>query len=192
MASGARLPWLRPGCGLPCGSAARRPASWDVCAGTGPGDHRENDCPASRPVIRRMVCRSCRSRSRRPARSAVQPPALDDDGLAVVVDRHPHGPEGAHGGHVVAAAQKPRTWSCRWRWPQHDRAVRDGFVAGDGDLPLTDAAGLMVMVVTGTPMALIVFLQRQSLLSGSKIFRKALLTRRRNESLYTSNSGLRF
>ena len=65
----------------------------------------------------------------------MQPFALDNDGFAIIVDFDTHGAEGSHGGHIVTATQKTAYGSgtvCNGT--QHDGAVRDGFIARNGDL----------------------------------------------------------
>jgi len=154
MASGARLPWLRPRMRAPMrvsGSTTRFMGRlrryWS------PVTTEKNDCPASRPVIRRMVVPelpqsitspgSLRPCSPLPRMTTVSPSS------AISTPMERKAPMVAI---LSPPRRKPRTVVVPLAMaPSMIERCEMDLSPGTVISPLTDAAGLMVMVVTGTP-----------------------------------------
>ena len=73
----------------------------------------------------------------------MQADAFDDDLLVRDLDLHAHLAEAVDGGQAVFAHQKAGNVCCAaGQRAQHDRAVRNGFVARHGQFTAQRAAGL--------------------------------------------------
>ena len=116
------------------GAATRSIGRWRSDAS--PVSSLSNGCPASSPISSRIpVPELPRSRTLAGARSPRAPDAFDShEAFRLALDGDAHGLERRLGGETILAREETMNDRRPFRdRTEHQRAMRDGLVAGDGD-----------------------------------------------------------